>query len=145
MGVDFRAYADARRDALFITALANETFPLFRNLGGRFGDVSYPSGIGKTSLPWSGWICGMFDFNNDGHKDVFTANGHVMDNEELTSNRKSRQPNVVFLNQGDGRFRMQSLPGEAMHRGAGLGAFDRDGRSDAVATRCNYYPYSLQH
>jgi enediyne biosynthesis protein E4 len=145
MGVDFRDYDNDGRDDLFITALSNETFPLFRNLGGRFGDVTYPSGIGKTSLPWSGWSCGMFDFNNDGHKDVFTANGHVMDNEELTSNRKSRQPNVVFLNQGDGRFRMQLLPGEAMHRGAAFGDFDRDGRIDAVVTRLNEKPIVLRN
>jgi tetratricopeptide (TPR) repeat protein len=145
MGVDFRDYDNDGRDDLFITALSNETFPLFRNLGGRFGDVTYPSGIGKTSLPWSGWSCGMFDFNNDGHKDVFTANGHVMDNEELTSNRKSRQPNVVFLNQGDGSFHMQLLPGEAMHRGAAFGDFDRDGRVDAVVTRLNEKPIVLRN
>ena len=85
------------------------------------------------------------DFNNDGHKDMFTANGHVMDNEELTSNRKSRQPNVVFLNQGDGRFRTQLLPGEAMHRGAAFGDFDRDGRIDAVVTRLNEKPIVLRN
>jgi enediyne biosynthesis protein E4 len=145
MGVDFRDYDNDGRDDIFVTALSNETFPLFRNLNGRFGDVTYPSGIGKTSYPWSGWSCGMFDFNNDGRKDLFTANGHVMDNEELTSNRKSRQPNAVFINQGNGRFRMQLLPGEAMHRGAAFGDFDRDGRIDIVVTRLNEKPLLLKN
>ncbi len=145
MGADFRDYDNDGRDDIFITALSNETFPLFRNLGGRFGDVTYPSGIGKSSYPWSGWSCGMFDFNNDGRKDLFTANGHVMDNEELTSNRQSRQPNAVFINQGNGTFRTQLLPGEAMHRGAAFGDFDRDGRIDAVVTRLNEKPLVLRN
>ena len=85
----------------------------------------------------------MFDFNNDGRKDLFTANGHAMDNEDLTSNRRSRQPNAIFINQGNGRFRMQLLPGEAMHRGAAFGDFDRDGRIDIVVTRLNEKPMLL--
>ena len=145
MGADFRDYDNDGREDIFLTALSNETFPLFRNLGGRFGDVTYPSGIGKNSYPWSGWSCGMFDFNNDGRKDIFAANGHAMDNEELTSNRKSRQPNVVFINQGNGAFRTQLLPGEAMHRGAAFGDFDRDGRIDVVVTRLNEKPVVLRN
>ncbi|MGH9663303.1 MAG: FG-GAP-like repeat-containing protein, partial [Bryobacteraceae bacterium] len=143
MGVDFRDYDNDGKDDVFITALSNETFPLFRNLGGHFGDVTYPAGIGKTSFPWSGWSCGMFDLNNDGYKDVFTANGHVMDNEELTSSRRSRQPNAIFVNRGNGTFRTQLLPGAAMHRGAAFGDFNRDGRIDVVVTRLNESPLIL--
>jgi tetratricopeptide (TPR) repeat protein len=145
MGADFRDYDNDGSDDLFVTALSNETFPLFRNVGGRFADVTYSSGIGKASYPWSGWGCGMFDFNNDGYKDLFTANGHVMDNEELTSSRKSRQPNAVWINQGNGAFRAQWLPGEAPHRGAAFGDFDRDGRIDAVVTRLNEKPIVLRN
>ncbi len=145
MGADFRDFNNDGRDDLFITALSNETFPIFRNDGGHFADVTYASGIGKSSYPWSGWSCGMFDFNNDGFKDLFVANGHVMDNEELTSNRKSRQPNAVWINQGNGTFRVQLLPGEAMHRGAAFGDFDRDGRIDAVVTRLNEKPNVLKN
>ena len=145
MGADFRDFNNDGRDDLFITALSNETFPIFRNDGGHFADVTYASGIGKSSYPWSGWSCGMFDFNNDGFKDLFTANGHVMDNEELTSNRKSRQPNAVWINQGNGTFRVQLLPGGAMHRGAAFGDFDRDGRIDAVVTRLNEKPIVLKN
>jgi enediyne biosynthesis protein E4 len=145
MGADFKDYDNDGRDDLFITALSNETFPLFRNVGGHFADVTYPSGVGKTSYPWSGWSCGMFDFNNDGYKDLFTANGHVMDNEELTSSRKSRQPNAVWINQGNGTFSSQLLPGEAMHRGAVFGDFNRDGRIDVVVTRLNEKPLVLRN
>jgi hypothetical protein len=68
-----------------------------------------------------------------------------MDNEELTSNRKSRQANAVWMNQGNGTFRVQSLPGEALHRGAAFGDFDRDGRVDAIVTRLNEKPLVLRN
>ncbi len=145
MGVDFRDYDNDGREDLFVTALSNETFPLFRNMGGVFADMTHPSGIGRASLPWAGWSAGMFDFNNDGFKDIFCANGHVMDNAELTSGRQSRQPNLVFVNRGDGRFDVQKLPGEALHRGAAFGDFDRDGRVDVLVTRLNEQPVVLRN
>ncbi|MDQ6662942.1 MAG: FG-GAP-like repeat-containing protein, partial [Acidobacteriota bacterium] len=114
MGADFRDYDNDGREDIFITALSNETFPLFRNLGqGRFADVGYPSGMGRASAQWTGWSAGMFDFNNDGWKDIFVAGGHVMDNAELSSGRKSRQPNIVFTNQAGG-YEAQLLPGDAL-------------------------------
>jgi tetratricopeptide (TPR) repeat protein len=144
MGADFRDYDNDGRDDLLTTALTNETHPLFRNLGGRFIEMTYPSGIGKASFPWTGWSTGLFDFNNDGWKDIFTANGHVMDNAELTSGRKSRQPNLVFMNRG-GRFDAEALPGEAFHRGAAFGDLYRDGCVDVVVTRLNERPLVLRN
>ncbi|MBI1785970.1 MAG: CRTAC1 family protein, partial [Acidobacteria bacterium] len=146
MGVEFRDFDNDGREDLFVTALSNETFPLFRNLGnGKFADQTHPSGIGKASLPWTGWSVGMFDFNNDGWKDLLAAGGHVMDNAELTSGRKSRQPNLLLVNQGGGKFAASTLPGAAFHRGAAFGDFDRDGRIDAVITRLNEKPLLLRN
>ena len=145
MGADFRDYDNDGREDIFFTALSNETFPLFRNVGGNFRDMTHPSGIGTGSLSWTGWSTGMFDFNNDGWKDLFSANGHVMDNAELTSSRKSRQPNTVYLNRGDGTFATQRLAGMAFHRGAAFGDFDRDGRIDVVVTRLNEMPLLLRN
>jgi Tfp pilus assembly protein PilF len=146
MGADFRDYDNDGREDLIVTALSNERFTLYRNLGGgMFGDASGASGISGDSLPWSGWSTGMFDFNNDGLKDLFIAAGNVNDNSERISSVKSRQPNLVFLNRGDGTFQMQSLPGEALHRGAAFGDFDKDGRIDVVATRLNEAPLVLRN
>jgi Tfp pilus assembly protein PilF len=143
MGADLRDFDNDGREDLFVTALTNETFPLFRNLGGRFVDVTHPSRLGAATLPWSGWGTGMFDLNNDGLKDLFTANGHVMDNAELTSSRQSKQANMVFVNLGDGTFRAQTLAGEAFHRGAAFADFNRDGRIDVAVTRLNEKPFLL--
>ena len=68
---------------LFVTALANEGFPLYRNLSkGMFLDATYPSRIGSATLALSGWSNAIADFDNDGWKDLFAANGDVQDNTE---------------------------------------------------------------
>jgi Tfp pilus assembly protein PilF len=146
MGVDFRDYDNDGSEDLLITAMSQESFTLFRNTGrGTFADMSAPSRLGIESRPWSGWSAGMFDLNNDGWKDVFTANGHVQDNAELTSSWRSKQSNTVFLNRGDGTFEAQVLPGEAFHRGAAFGDFDRDGRMDVLVTSLNGKPQVLRN
>jgi hypothetical protein len=128
---------DGRPD-LFVTALANETYPLYRNLGGGiFADVTYPSRLGAATMPLSGWGNGIYDFNNDGYKDLFAANGDVQDNTELFSSRKSRLSNTVFRNQADGTFVPQPVGSPSSHRGAAFGDFDEDGRIDIVVTRMN--------
>lgn len=146
MGADFRDYDNDGREDIFVAALSNETFPLFRNLGdGTFIDLSVPSLIAGASLPWSGWSTGVFDFNNDGYKDIFIANGNVIDNAEFISSRLSRQPNTVFVNRGNGTFRSQTLPGPAFHRGAAFGDFNQDGKMDVVVTRLNESPVVLRN
>jgi hypothetical protein len=144
MGVDFRDFDNDGREDLFITALSDETFPLFRNLDERqFGEVTMSSGIARASAPWTGWSTGIFDLNNDGRKDLFAAGGHVMDNAEASSGRASRQSNLIFTNQGGGHFSMSALPGTALHRGAAFADFDRDGRVDVAVTRLNEAPVVL--
>jgi enediyne biosynthesis protein E4 len=146
MGGDFRDFDNDGWEDLFVTALTNEMFPLFRNQGdGSFADVSGPVRIAAASMPWSGWGNGCFDFNNDGRKDFFSANGHAVDNIDLISNRSARQPNVVFLNRSDSTFQSVELPGAALHRGAAFGDFDGDGRIDAVVTRLNEPPAVLMN
>jgi enediyne biosynthesis protein E4 len=137
MGAEFRDFDNDGREDLFVTALSNETFSLFRNTGkGTFEDVTLASGIAKASLPWTGWSTVMADFNNDGWKDLFTANGHVMDNAELSSGRKSKQPNLLLTN-GRRSFSGRTVGGESFHRGLAWADFDRDGRLDLVVTRLN--------
>jgi hypothetical protein len=144
MGADFRDYDEDGWPDIFMTALSNETFPLFRNQGnGMFRDRTFASGLGRQSLPWGGWGMGMVDLDNDGFLDLFTAGGHVQANEELYSSRASRQSNRVFRNLGDGTFRDVTETAGAdfqqlgLHRGAAFGDLDDDGRIDAVVTRLN--------
>ena len=45
-----------------------------------------------------------YDFDNDGHKDLFTANSHVSENIGAYSHHRYRQPNALFRGVGGGRF-----------------------------------------
>lgn len=146
MGADFRDYDNDGWDDIFDTALSNEGFALFRNLGrGAFSEVTQSAGIAGPSLLLGGWSTGVFDFNNDGFKDLFTANGHADDNIELTSSLESRQANCLFINRGNGTFDYAPLPGKALHRGAAFGDFNRDGQVDIVVTRLNEPPIILKN
>ncbi|MEZ5398154.1 MAG: CRTAC1 family protein [Bryobacteraceae bacterium] len=141
MGADFKDLDDDGRPDLFLTALANETFPLFRNLGrGLFADVTWKSRIGAATIAHSGWSTGVYDFDLDGRKDIFVANGDVQDNTDTYSNRASKQPNQLLRNKGDGTFEDIRFGDPAQHRGAAFGDLDGDGRVDAVVTRLNGEP-----
>jgi tetratricopeptide (TPR) repeat protein len=144
MGVDFRDYDNDGRPDLIFSALEGETFPLFRNLGkGFFADATWPSGVGAATVKRSGWSLGLFDFNNDGFKDIFTVNAHVNDNIELYNEQTYRQPNSLLANLGNGNFQdVSPLVGahfqtKRAHRGAAFADFDNDGRIDAVTTSLN--------
>ena len=144
MGADFKDYDGDGRPDIFMTALSNETFPLFRNEGnGMFREETFASRLGGQSLAWGGWSTGMVDLDNDGFLDLFVAGGHVQPNEELYSSRSSRQSNRVFRNLGDGTFRDVTrecgadFQQRGLHRGAAFGDLDDDGRVDTVVTRLN--------
>jgi enediyne biosynthesis protein E4 len=141
MGVDFRDYDNDGLPDITITALAGETFPLFHNEGkGLFRDATYGSRLGALSARRSGWGTGLVDLNNDGWKDLFTANSHVNDKIELFESAQYKQANSVFANSGDGTFRdFSNSAGEGFeiacaHRGSALADFNNDGRIDVVVT-----------
>ncbi len=138
MGAEFKDYDNDGLPDLLFTALAGETFPLFRNAGkGGFIDASLQSRMGAITLKHSGWGVGMFDFNNDGWKDVFTADSHVNDRVEMFEPAVYKEPDSVFANSA-GVF--QDVSAEAgltlkkAHRGAAFADFDGDGRIDAVVS-----------
>jgi enediyne biosynthesis protein E4 len=142
MGTDFRDADNDGRPDVVLTALAGETFPFFRNKGrGAFGDASYASRLGPASRVYSGWGVGLMDFDNDGWKDIFTANSHVSDRVEDFEATEYRQHNGIFRNVGNGRFedvsrRVGPEFGQAMaaHRGCAFADFDNDGRIDVVVS-----------
>jgi hypothetical protein len=141
MGVDFRDLNDDGRPDLIVTALGGETFPLYLNSGhGLFESSSYPSGLGFQTLRMSGWGIGAYDFDNDGHKDLFTANSHVSENADFYGRDRYRQTNALFRNLGNGRFENvtpqagSALQSAAAHRGCAFGDLNNDGRIDVVVS-----------
>lgn len=141
MGVDFRDYRNDGRPGLFITALGGETFPLYLNEGdGFFSMDTYPARIGFSSYKMSGWGAGIYDFDNDGWKDLFSANSHVSENADLDPQQHYRQANALFRNMGDGTFQDvgaqagAALALHAAHRGCAFGDLNNDGKIDVVVS-----------
>ena len=86
MGVDFADYDNDGQPDIVVTDLSNERYKLFhQNADGSFRDVTNTSGLGGLTLLFSGWSTRFVDYDNDGWKDIFVAQGHVMDTIEKTS------------------------------------------------------------
>ena len=140
MGLDFRDFDnDGYADVAYV-ALNRQTFPLFRNTGkGAFTEITANSGMTSESLGMSGFGPALYDFDNDGWKDLFVSRGHV--SATHPPGAEVKQPNTVFRNLGtSGKW--QPLTEQAgfaqstaaRHRGCALGDFDGDGRIDVVVT-----------
>jgi hypothetical protein len=142
MGIDFADYDNDGAPDIFINALASQRYALYRNQKGKaFEYVSGRSGIGAISANHSGWGAKFIDYDNDGYKDLFVAQGHVMDNIELTNPfQRYREPLLLLANRR-GRFEEVSgaFEGRYAARGAAFGDLNNDGNIDIVVN-CNDGP-----
>jgi len=150
MGVDFSDYDNDGLPDVIVTDLSNERYMLYHNNGdGTFREATNQSGIGSATLAFAGWSTRFFDYDNDGWKDLFVAQSHVMDTIEKTSpNLKYLQPPLLLRNES-GRF-ARRIPGEAFRkewagRGAAFGDIDNDGDVDVVVSNVGQYAYLLRN
>jgi len=134
MGVDAQDYDNDGLADVFFTALSGETFPLFHNDGHHeFSDRTTAAGLALSTARLSGWCAAFLDVDNDGWKDIFTANSHASDRVSETSGWNLA--NSLWLNDRRGRFQDATAAAgfagvEAAHRGCGIADFDGDGRLD---------------
>lgn len=143
MGAEFRDLNNDGLPDIFHTAMFGDTFPIYKNTGKQFDDVTEISGMTSFSHRLTAYGTGAFDFDNDGHKDLFTANGAILDNEMEVLHRSARLPNGLLRNNGDFTFtNVSSTAGASflvpmIHRGAAFGDFNNDGKIDVVVTSLN--------
>jgi hypothetical protein len=147
MAADFRDIDNDGRPDIFETAMFGEGFPLYKNLGnGQFQDVTAAAGLAALTSRSTAWGVGVFDFDNDGNKDLFTTNSDILDNSMELAHRPFPLPNRVFRNKGNLTFEdVSSTAGAsfqvpAPHRGAAFGDLNNDGKIDAVVTVLNGPP-----
>lgn len=129
MGPVFADYDNDGWPDLFVSDMKYHR--LFRNFGTEniFFDTTVESGVARISGQYVGWGDGIFDYDNDGWKDIFLVNGglhHLIPMEHsLLSNNGDGTFTDVSVSSGD-FFRRTSVG-----RGACFADYDNDGYTDA--------------
>lgn len=143
MGVDA---GDYNGDGWFDFIVANsEKATLYKNEEGLFfTDTTADSGLEQPTLPFVGFSPLFLDYDNDGHLDLFCANGHPQDVIGiLTDHETYAQRDQMFRNSGDGRYTDVSGSAGAyfvepfVGRAAAMADYDNDGDTDIVIMNSN--------
>ncbi len=142
MGVDAADFDNDGDEDLFMTHLQSEKNTLYINDGnGWFKDNSFEADLATSSLPYTAFGTGFFDYDNDGYLDLFVANGEVRTIEALARQGDPyplHQPNQLFRNLANGRFEEVTGRGGSVFqmsevsRGAAFGDVDNDGDPDVL-------------
>jgi hypothetical protein len=145
MGSDAKDFNNDGTVDVFYNDLAEQIFGLFVNEGGKsFRYSSVTAGLSQISRRYSGWSAGFIDYDNDGWKDIYSANGDV---DYIGSN--ARQHDTMFKNEGGHAFRDVSANMGAgflplgFHRGSAFVDLNNDGSMDIVVTALDERPRIL--
>ena len=147
MGADAKDFNNDGQVDIFYNDLKNQLHGLFQNRGGRYFEyVSYRTQVAKLSRKFTGWGSGFIDFDNDGWKDIYSANGGLEYLSPDTAQHDTMLRNLdgttftdVSTNLGQDFLRI------AYQRGSSFGDLNDDGFLDIVVTSLNENPRILQN
>jgi enediyne biosynthesis protein E4 len=146
MGAVFQDYDNDGRADVIVTVLPRELYGLYHNDGaGAFSYQSLETGLGALTSGSSGWGVGLEDFDNDGWKDLFVAQSHVLDNvEQIDASLRYKELPLLALNR-KGRFERadSGLTTPVAARGAAFGDINNDGWMDVIITTLGGPPVLL--
>jgi enediyne biosynthesis protein E4 len=151
MGVDFDDYDNDGWPDVLLNALSLQGYVLFRNNRGEFEDVSEQTGIAQITMQYSGWGMKFIDFDNDGWKDIFVAQGHVLDTISVDYPQIPYKQKFLMMRNSGGRFEdVSSRCGAAFlepqaARGVAFGDFNNDGFIDLVVSVNDGSPLLLRN
>lgn len=152
MGVAFADYNNDGLPDLVVTNLANQKYALYQNAGdGSFTYSSYMTGVAGATLLHSGWGIDFIDYDNDGWKDLIVAQGHDIDNIQLTSPQlRYKEPMLLMHNDGKQFVDVSKESGDVFHqawvgRGLATGDIWNDGHQDVVVTTNDGPAYILRN
>jgi enediyne biosynthesis protein E4 len=147
MGCDAKDYDNDGWVDIFYNNLAGQIWALFRNLRGKsFRYVSPGTRILLMSGSKAGWSNGFIDYNNDGWKDLFSANGDI---DDLSAS--AQQHDTIFENQDGKEFKdvSKELGSDFLRigfqRGSSFADLNNDGFMDIVVTSLNQKPRILMN
>jgi enediyne biosynthesis protein E4 len=130
---------------LLVTHFSEDYNTLYHNNRGQFEDVTYEAGLGTVSYKQLAWGTGFVDFDNDGWKELFVANGHIYPQADEAGNSYF-QENQLFRNLRDGRFSLipsheSGFVDARSSRGAAFGDLRGDGHMDIVINNIDSHPF----
>ena len=151
MGVDAADYDNDGWLDLLIDDLSFQRYSLYRNnRDGTFTYSSSSTGLAQITAKMGGWGLRVADFDNDGHKDIFVAQGHVNDRiDAAIPSIHYRQSPLIALNTGTGFQDVSSRAGEVFQqqwdaRGLAIGDLHNTGRLDVVISSNDGPAYVLR-
>ena len=152
MGVAFSDYNNDGLPDLIVTDLANQKYALYQNNGdGSFTYSSYLSGVAAATLLHSGWGVDFLDYDNDGWKDLIVAQGHDIDNVQLSFPQlRYKEPMLLMHNDGKHFVDVSGASGDVFHeswvgRGLATGDIWNNGQVDVVVTTNGGPAYLLRN